>query len=301
MSQGPIRFGNAAATTSNRRDEILSQVHQEMSSMVGLESVKNEIDKIVSFARFMKIRRDRNLPRPPISFHMVFMGPPGTGKTEVARKIGRILYAIGTINKPDIVEVDRSTLTSQYANETPKIVAQKVQDAMGGVLFIDEAYTLAGNDFVAQGQVDKAGKEAIETLMKAMEDNRERLIVICAGYTNEMNNFLDNANPGLRSRFGFFIDFPSYDRRELREIFDGMVRSYQYSLTPEASAEADNLIGDMVRMARADNFGNARDVRQRFEKIVMAQAARIAFTEDLGILTDQQLSTLERSDIEAGQ
>ncbi|TCQ02088.1 ATPase family protein associated with various cellular activities (AAA) [Rhizobium sp. PP-F2F-G36] len=301
MSQGPIRFGNASATVANRRDEILLQVHQEMSDMVGLREVKDQIDRIVDFARFMKVRRDRDLPRPPISFHMVFMGPPGTGKTEIARKIGRILYSIGMITKPNVVEVDRSTFTSQYANETPQIVKRKVEEALGGVLFIDEAYTLAGSTFADSGQVDKAGREAIDTLMKAMEDYRERLIVICAGYTTQMNMFLDKANPGLRSRFGFFVDFPSYEFHELRDIFDGMVRAYRYTLTPDATREVESMIRDLSRLSGHETFGNARDVRSRFEKIVMAQASRIAATADLTAITDKDLLTLERSDIEAGQ
>lgn len=301
MSQGPIRFGNASASVATRRDEILLQVHQEMSDMVGLEEVKRQIDRIADFARFMKVRRDRDLPRPPISFHMVFMGPPGTGKTEIARKIGRILYSIGMITRPNVVEVDRSTFTSQYANETPQIVKRKVEEAMGGVLFIDEAYTLAGSTFADSGQVDKAGREAIDTLMKAMEDNRERLIVICAGYTTQMNLFLDKANPGLRSRFGFFVDFPSYEFQELRDIFDGLVRSYRYTLTPDASREVESMIRDLHQMSGHESFGNARDVRSRFEKIVMAQASRIATTTDLAAVSDKDLLTLERSDIEGAQ
>ena len=301
MSQGPIRFGNSSATVANRRDEILLQVHQEMSDMVGLREVKDQIDRIVDFARFMKVRRDRDLPRPPISFHMVFMGPPGTGKTEIARKIGRILYSIGMITKPNVVEVDRSTFTSQYANETPQIVKRKVEEALGGVLFIDEAYTLAGSTFSDSGQVDKAGREAIDTLMKAMEDHRERLIVICAGYTTQMNMFLDKANPGLRSRFGFFVDFPSYEFHELRDIFDGMVRAYRYTLTPDATREVESMVRDLSKFSGHETFGNARDVRSRFEKIVMAQASRIAATADLTAITDKDLLTLERSDIEAGQ
>lgn len=301
MSQGPIRFGNTSASVANKRDDILRQVHQEMSDMVGLEDVKRQIDRIVDFARFMKVRRDRDLPRPPISFHMVFMGPPGTGKTEIARKIGRILYSIGMISRPNVVEVDRSTFTSQYANETPQIVKRKVEEALGGVLFIDEAYTLAGSTFAESGQVDKAGREAIDTLMKAMEDHRERLIVICAGYTTQMNQFLDKANPGLRSRFGFFIDFPSYEFQELRDIFDGLVRSYRYTLTPDASREVEGMIRDLHRMAGHETFGNARDVRSRFEKIVMAQASRIASSTELNAITDKDLLTLERSDIEGAQ
>ncbi|MCD7111827.1 AAA family ATPase [Rhizobium sp. DKSPLA3] len=301
MTQGPIRFGNASASVATRRDEILLQVHQEMSDMVGLEEVKRQIDRIADFARFMKVRRDRDLPRPPISFHMVFMGPPGTGKTEIARKISRILYSIGMIAKPNVVEVDRSTFTSQYANETPQIVKRKVEEAMGGVLFIDEAYTLAGSTFTDSGQVDKAGREAIDTLMKAMEDHRERLIVICAGYTTQMNMFLDKANPGLRSRFGFFINFPSYEFHELRDIFDGLVRSYRYTLTPEASREVESMIRDLDQMSGHESFGNARDVRSRFEKIVMAQASRIAATTDLAAVSDKELLTLERSDIEGAQ
>lgn len=297
----PVRFGSssASASSASRRSEIFAQVHQEMSDMVGLDTVKSEIDKIVAYASLQQLRRDRNLPTPPINFHMVFRGPPGTGKTEVARKIGRILYGMKFTSKPDIVEVDRSSFTSQYANETPKVVQEKIQAALGGVLFIDEAYTLAGKNGPGSPP-DKAGQEAIDTLLKAMEDHRHRLVVICAGYTAEMTAFLA-ANPGLQSRFGFFIDFPSYAQDELRTIFDRYARSFKYILSADAEAEVDNLLADMLRMAQADRFGNAREVRQRFERIAMAQAERLSLTEDLAALTNEQLATLERADIEAVQ
>ncbi len=300
MTRTPIRFGNAAAPAeSTRRSDMLGEVHREMADMVGLRTVKDELDRIVSFARLKKLRRDRNLPSPPISMHMVFRGPPGTGKTEVARKIARILFSIRFIKRPDVVEVDRSTITSQFANETPKVVASKVKEAIGGVLFIDEAYTLAGSSAL-NATPDKAGKEAIDTLMKAMEDNRESLVVICAGYTAQMDQFLDS-NPGLKSRFGFFIDFPNYSPVELRQIFDGLVKQYQYQLTPEASQEVNNMLGDMEKSANRNDFGNAREVRQKFERIAMAQAARVGLNDDLDALTEDQLLTLERDDIEAAQ
>ncbi len=292
------RFGNATvASDPLGRNSILDNVHREMAGMIGLEGVKNQIDRIVDFASLLKVRRDRSLPEPPISLHMVFRGPPGTGKTEVARKIAHILYGIKFTSKRDIVEVDRSTLTSQYANETPKVVAEKVQQALGGVLFIDEAYTLAGASAAPGSHPDKAGQEAIDTLLKAMEDHRQNLVVICAGYSNEMDKFMAS-NPGLASRFGFIIDFPSYSKSELRVIFDSFVAKYKYVLSPGAAREVDGMIQEMVSRA-TDKFGNAREVRQRFEKIIMAQASRISRTVDLGTISDQVLATIEASDVEA--
>lgn len=271
-----------------------------MSDMVGLQAVKAQIDQIVDFARLKKLRRDRRLPSPPISLHMVFRGPPGTGKTEVARKIAKILWSIRYLNRLNFVEVDRSSFTSQYANETPKVVSSKVDEALNGVLFIDEAYTLAGKSAVS-GQPDKAGQEAIDTLMKAMEDHRENLVVICAGYPAEMDRFLDS-NPGLKSRFGFIVDFPNYDELELGQIFEGLVAHYRYRLTEAAQHEAKAMLADLARTGSGKkDFGNARSVRQRFEKIVMAQAARVSGTDNLDELTDDQLTTLEVQDIEAAQ
>ena len=218
------------------------------------------------------IREENGMPVPPMSMHMVFMGNPGTGKTTVARLIGGLYAAIGALSKGQLIEVDRSGLVAGYVGQTAIKTQEVITSALGGVLFIDEAYSLSNggeNDF---------GREAIETLLKAMEDHRDNLVVIVAGYTEPMEKFLDS-NPGLESRFNKYITFPDYNGEELNAIFHMQCKKNGYELDEEAEAAAEEFFNDLYEN-RDENFGNGRDVRNRFEDMVIRQANRVAAMED---------------------
>lgn len=290
---GFIKTSGGRRTITSKGDS-LTKVLGEFDDLIGLGTVKDELNKLIAFARVIALRRERDIPIGAINLHMVFTGPPGTGKTEVARKIGRILHSIGLLKRGHCVEIDRASVTSIYANAGAQLITDKVKQALDGVLFIDEAYTLGGSDPL-QGP-DKSGQEVIDTLLKLMEDNRERLVVIAAGYTNEMRRFLDS-NVGLKSRFSRVIEFASYDADELFEIFKLMVKKGHYFLTPDAEEEARKHISWMSKQAKNDDFGNARAVRTFFEQILPLQAERIAFTPDYENMSDEELLTIEREDV----
>jgi stage V sporulation protein K len=230
-----------------------------------------------------------------ISLHLIFIGPPGTGKTIMARKIGDLFKAIGLLRKGHCVEVDRSKLTGAHLGAAGQLVREAVKDALDGVLFIDEAYALAGGtgDLASS---DLYGNEAIQTLLKMMEDYRERLVVIAAGYPGPMRRFLEN-NPGLRSRFTREFSFHSYDHEELIAIFKFMTKEGKYLLDPEAEREAEKYIRSLD--PKREDFGNARDIRTFFERILPAQAYRIAETPDFEAMTNEQLLTITADDIRA--
>ena len=209
---------------------------------------------------------------PPMSLHLVFMGNPGTGKTTVARLLARIYHAVGVLSKGQLVEVDRSGLVAGFVGQTALKTQEAIDKALGGVLFIDEAYALANQD-----NANDFGREAIEVLLKGMEDHRDDLIVIVAGYTDLMANFI-HANPGLESRFNKYFYFEDYDGGQLAEIFRSVCKKNGYELDKEAdkaAAEAFQLMYDR----RDENFGNARDVRNVFEAAVARQANRVAAME----------------------
>lgn len=288
---------SSATQPGARRDagQELDAIIDEIDAMIGLGTVKHELNRLIAFAQVIAMRRERDIPVGAINLHMVFTGPPGTGKTVMARKVGRIFKAIGLLKKGHVIEVDRSKLVGSYMGETAKLVTESVKDALDGVLFIDEAYTLAGADRVHGA--DQYGKEAVDTLLKLMEDNRERLVVIAAGYTSEMRRFVES-NPGLKSRFSRFIEFPSYDPDELLAIFLSMVQSGHYTLDPDARELARKHIAWMSKTAD-ETFGNARAVRAFFERILPIQAERIAFLPDLEDLSDEALLKITATDVEA--
>ena len=248
-------------------DELMEQ----LDSLVGLETVKKEVKNLINLVKVRKLRKENDLPVPPMSFHMVFLGNPGTGKTTVARLISGLYAAIGVLSKGQLVEVDRSGLVAGYVGQTALKTQEVIQSALGGVLFIDEAYSLSSggeNDF---------GRESIETLLKAMEDHRDDLVVIVAGYTGPMEKFI-HSNPGLESRFNRYFFFPDYDGNQLTEIFRIQCNKNSYTLTPEADEAALKMFTRLYE-ERDENFGNGRDVRNCFEDMVVRQSNRVAAME----------------------
>ena len=245
-------------------DELMAQ----LDSLVGLDDVKKDIKNLMNLVKVRRLRRENGLPIPPMSLHMVFMGNPGTGKTTVARIISGLYAAIGVLEKGQLIEVDRSGLVAGYVGQTALKTQEVIKSALGGVLFIDEAYSLASggeNDF---------GREAIETILKAMEDHRDELIVVVAGYDGPMEKFI-NSNPGLQSRFNKYFYFPDYNGEQLLYIFKGQCKKNGYALTEEAEAEAKAMFEELYEN-RGENFGNGRDVRNVFEDTVVRQSNRVA-------------------------
>ena len=248
-------------------DELMAQ----LEALVGLDEVKKDVKSLLNLMKVRKLRQENQLPVPPMSLHMVFMGNPGTGKTTVARLISGLYASIGVLSKGQLVEVDRSGLVAGYVGQTALKTQEAVKSALGGVLFIDEAYSLSSggeNDF---------GREAIETILKAMEDHRDDLIVIVAGYDEPMERFL-SSNPGLQSRFNKYFNFPDYTGEQLMAIFQGQCDKNGYKLTEEAEAAARALF-DQLYEQRGENFGNGRDVRNCFEDMIVRQSNRVAGLE----------------------
>ena len=221
----------------------------------------------------------------PVSLHLVFSGNPGTGKTTVARILAKLYKEIGILSTGQLIETDRSGLVAGYVGQTAIKTSQKIEEAMGGVLFIDEAYALnqEGENF---------GQEAIDTILKAMEDHRDKFIVIVAGYTDLMKSFVES-NPGLRSRFNKFFEFPDYTVEELQAIFMMQCKKYQYKLTEEAEAAIRDEITRM-EAEKGENFANAREVRNLFERIITNQASRVA---DLENVDEDVLTTITMEDL----
>lgn len=281
-----------------KRGDGLEPILRELDSLIGLDPVKDEIFRIVDFARVVALKKERDLPVSNLTFHMVFTGPPGTGKTTVARFVGQLLYELKLLRKDKLIEVDRSQLVGTHLGDTARIVQDKVKDALDGVLFIDEAYTLAGGGG-ATGKTDPYGQEAIDTLLKLMEDHRDRLVCIFAGYTTEMRRFVE-ANPGLKSRISRTIEFPSYSGDELYAIFELLAAKNEFILSEEAKDEARKVIDDLARNAD-ENFGNAREVRQFFEALQPIQAERLAESLDevgeISELSNEFLMSIDADDI----
>ena len=269
-------------------DESLEELLEELNSLTGLDDVKKDVNSLINLLQIRKIREERGMKQMPMSLHLVFSGNPGTGKTTVARLLAKIYCKLGVLTKGHLVEVDRSGLVGGYVGQTAIKVQDVIQKSLGGILFIDEAYSLTAN----KGENDY-GLEAVDTLLKGMEDHRDNLVVIVAGYPDLMNEFL-NSNPGLRSRFNKFINFADYKPEELVDIFENMCSKSGY----KASGECIRFVQKYFEkryMTRNVNFANGRDVRNFFEMAMVNQANRLSFDTDI---SNEKLEEFTLADVE---
>ena len=265
--------------------EDMKDLLAELDGYIGLQTVKEEVHNLINMASVYQLRRQHDLPTTDMSLHLVFTGNPGTGKTMMARMMARIYRSLDILSKGQLVEVDRSGLVAGYVGQTAIKTQKVIQKALGGVLFIDEAYALNGkseNDF---------GQEAIDTILKAMEDHRDDLVVIVAGYTDLMDRFI-HSNPGLESRFNRFLLFEDYTPDEMLDIFKMQCKKGCYQL----SDGVEELVRDYITEENGDpeTFGNARGVRNIFEHILVAQNNRLAAMETV---TKEDLMTLTQDDV----
>lgn len=284
-----------APKTEEASPEKMEDLQAELNGYIGLTAIKKEVKNLINMVTVYKLRKDNGLPTTDLSLHMVFSGNPGTGKTTVARLMARIYHSLGILSKGQLVEVDRGGLVAGYVGQTAIKTKKVLDSALGGVLFIDEAYALNGraeNDF---------GQEAIDTILKAMEDHRDDLVVIVAGYDGLMDDFV-HSNPGLESRFNRFLHFDDYTPDEMMQIFQQQCKKGCYTLDDDARAA----VLERIRTDGTDavSFGNARGVRNIFEKVLVAQANRLAALEsvsrdDLMRITAADISSAGKPDTPA--
>lgn len=278
-----------AAAQKQAEEKTLEELMAELDALIGLDGVKREVRSLINLIKVRKMREAHDLKVMDMSFHMVFTGNPGTGKTTVARLIAKIYKQLGFLSSGQMVETDRSGLVAGYVGQTAGKVTEVVKSALGGILFIDEAYALA-----RKGMDNDFGREAIDTLVKLMEDNRDNLVVIVAGYTDEMHDFL-TSNPGLISRFNKYIDFPDYTDDELMAILAMNAKRQGYTVTEDANQVVRAMLAGMSVSDRMD-FGNARGMRNTLEKLVQEQANRLA--ETTGEITREMLCEITGQDAE---
>lgn len=269
--------------------EDIADLKKELDDYIGLGAIKGEVRNLINLATVYQMRRENDLPVADVSLHMVFSGNPGTGKTMIARFMARVYHSLGILSKGQLVEVDRSGLVAGFVGQTALKTAKVCEEALGGVLFIDEAYTLTSksdNDF---------GFEAVDTVLKYMEDHRDDIVVIVAGYTELMEDFIDS-NPGLSSRFNKYLHFADYTGEELAAIFALQCKKNCYTLTAEAEAEVRSYLDAAAEAA--GEFGNARGARNFFEKILTAQANRLAELDDV---SREMLMEITDADVKAAE
>lgn len=269
-------------------DESLEELLEELNSLTGLDDVKKDVNSLINLLQIRKIREERGMKQMPMSLHLVFSGNLGTGKTTVARLLAKIYCKLGVLTQGHLVEVDRSGLVGGYVGQTAIKVQDVIQKSLGSILFIDEAYSLTAN----KGENDY-GLEAVDTLLKGMEDHRDNLVVIVAGYPDLMNEFL-NSNPGLRSRFNKFINFADYKPEELVDIFENMCSKSGYKASDECIRFVQKYF-EKRYMTRNVNFANGRDVRNFFEMAMVNQANRLSFDMDI---SNEELEEFTLADVE---
>lgn len=277
------------ASKANKGGAISSHLKlslQELDSLIGLENVKQQVHTLIKFIQVQQEREKHNLKTTPISYHCVFSGSPGTGKTTVARILAQIYKDLGVLKKGHLIETDRAGLVGEYVGQTAVKTNKVINSAVGGVLFIDEAYSLYSES------AEDYGREAIATLLKRMEDERNNLVVVMAGYTEEMKQFIV-INPGLRSRFNRYIDFTDYSPDELHQIFRRYIDKEDFKLTPESKLAFQKLFAEAYEK-RDRTFGNARFVRNVFEKTIERQSLRVA---DITEPTVEQLTEITEDDV----
>ena len=270
----------------NKKSSSLDDLMSELNQLVGLQKVKEEVSRLVIYQKVQSKRKETGLKVPKRTLHMAFMGNPGTGKTTVARIVGRMYYQLGLLSKGHFTEVSRTDLIAGYQGQTALKVKNVIEKAKGGVLFIDEAYSITEND-----NTDSYGRECLTELTKALEDSRDDLIVIVAGYTDPMNHFFES-NPGLKSRFNYFINFENYSSMELLDILETLARKDDYQIEDKLKKILLNYFNEKLE-SNLTNFSNGRFVRNLYEDLIMNQAVRIDKSENL---TSKDLTLLIKED-----
>lgn len=289
-NQRPLSREQIISSRMEKTLERESGALKELESLIGLDEVKKLVYEVYAFLTIRKLREEQGLFNAPHMFHMVFRGNPGTGKTTVARILGKLFKDMGVLEKGHLVEVERADLVGEYIGHTASKTRDIIKKALGGVLFIDEAYSL-----VRGGEKD-FGKECIDTLIKSLEDDRKQLIVILAGYNEEMDYFLAS-NPGLPSRFPIRLDFPDYTMQQLIDIADTMCEEQAYRLSQEARYLLRKQLTS-IHENGIEHFSNARFVRNVIEKAIRQQAIRIVTEHAAHQVSREMLMELRAEDFE---